>query len=269
MVCWLMLMRFRVARPEDGVLQCWFLGACLLPMVPAIPVALHLFDGFVYCLGFLLVRKASQDRLISRLFAQRPRAMHLALAGWVLVSGATLATMYAQVWKDGKSPAPDLFLSAVAPVDEVRMIDWMRASLPHQGAQRDLVLAPASMAPWVATIPMPSFASHDLFSISYNAQQDLAERFYKGENLGRDLIDHFGVSYVIAPATLPLDREDVSLVHQEASLRLYHIPNQHMRPYPGAANIAGSAPRNALRQWILRMLTAMAPPKTAASRPRG
>jgi len=264
MVCWLMLINFRVKRPEDGVLQSWFLCASLLPMIPVIPVSSHLFDGFVYCLGFLLVRKATEDRLISRLFATRPRVMRFGLAGWVLASAAALGTMYAQVWKEGKSPEPDLFLSAVAPLDEVRMIDWMRASLPHQ----DLVLAPSAMAPWVATIPMPSFASHDLFSISYNAQQDLSDRFYKGENLRRELIDNFGVSYVVVPKSTPLQLEDAELVHEEASLRLYHIPNQHMQPYPGAANIAGSKPKNAFRQWILRILTAIVPSNTATGRPR-
>jgi hypothetical protein len=249
LICWLMLIRFRVERPEDEILQSWFLCAAVLPMIPLVPSAMHTFDGYVYAVGFLLVRKAQADRLISRLFVEKRTAMRLALAGWGAVSIIALGGAYAQLWKDGKSANPE-FLSAVAPSGEVAMIAWMKANLPHDR----LVLAPEAMAPWVAAIPMPSMGSHDVFSVTYQAQRDLAGHFYQGQPLRSDLIDGFGVSYVIAPAGAPIVLEGGKLLHQEASLRLYEVPGERMKPYPGMDHLAGAPAPNGFRQWVVRML---------------
>jgi hypothetical protein len=249
LICWLMLIRFRVETPEDEILQSWFLCAALLPMIPGMPSAIHTFDGYVYAIGFLLVRKAQADKLFSRLFSDKPRAMRLALAGWGVVSVLALGSAYVQLWKDGKSANPE-FLSAVAPNEEVAMLAWMKANLPHDR----LVLAPQAMAPWVAAIPMPSVGSHDLFSVTYQAQRDLASRFYQGQALRSDLIDEFGVSYVVAPADAPIVLEGSRLLHQEASLRLYEVPGERMKPYPGIEHLAGAPAPNGFRQWVVRML---------------
>jgi hypothetical protein len=249
LICWLMLIRFRVETREDEILQSWFLCAALLPMIPGMPSAIHTFDGYVYAIGFLLVRKAQADKLFSRLFSDKPRAMRLALAGWGVVSVLALGSAYVQLWKDGKSANPE-FLSAVAPNEEVAMLAWMKANLPHDR----LVLAPQAMAPWVAAIPMPSVGSHDLFSVTYQAQRDLASRFYQGQALRSDLIDEFGVSYVVAPADAPIVLEGSRLLHQEASLRLYEVPGERMKPYPGIEHLAGAPAPNGFRQWVVRML---------------
>jgi hypothetical protein len=121
------------------------------------------------------------------------------------------------------------------------------------------------MAPWVATIPMPSVASHDLFSITYAAQHSLAERFYKGEDVRGELLDGFGVSYVIAPKSAPIQLAGASLLHEEGSLRLFELPGQRMKAYPGAVQMAGGAPKNAVRQWFLHLF-AFARPSRAKSR---
>ncbi len=250
LICWLMLIRFRVERPEDEVLQSWFLCAAVLPMIPGLPSAMHTFDGYVYAIGFLLVRKAQSDKLISRLFTEHRGAMRLALAGWGVVSALALATGYVQMWKDGKSADPE-FISAVAPSDEVAMLAWMKANLPRDG----LVLSPEAMAPWVAAIPMHSMGSHDLFSVTYQAQRDLANHLYQGQPQRSELIDGFGVSYVIAPANAPIVLEGGKLLHQEASLRLYEIPGEQMKPYPGIEHIAGAPPASAFRHWMARVLS--------------
>ena len=255
MICWLMLIRFRVERPEDEILQSWFLCAALLPMIPGVPSSMHTFDGYVYAVGFLLVRKAQSDPLISKLFREKPKAMRLALAGWASVSVLVLATGYVQIWKDGKSANPD-FLTAVAPKDEVAMLAWMKANLPRDR----LVLAPEAMAPWVATIPMPSVGSHDLFSVTYQSQRDLAARFYRGQSVRASLIDEFGVSYVIAPAGAPIALDGGQLLHQEASLKLYEVPNQRMKPYPGIAHLAGAPATSPFRQWLVRVLEVFSRP---------
>ena len=175
--------------------------------------------------------------------------MQWALAGWAAVSIFALGAVYSQFWKDGKSANPE-FLSAVAPSGEVAMIAWMKTNLPRDR----LVLAPEAMAPWVAAIPMPSLGSHDLFSVTYQSQRDLAGRFYRGEALRSDLIDGFGVSYVVAPANAPIVLEGARLLHQEASLRLYEVPGERMKPYPGIEHLAGAPPPNAFRQWMAGML---------------
>ena len=249
LICWLMLIRFRVERPEDEILQSWFLCVAVLPLIPGMPSAIHTFDGYVYAVGFLLVRKAQSDRLFSRLFSEHRGAMRLALAGWGVVSALALGCAYTQLWKDGKSANPE-FLSAVAPSDEVAMIAWMKANLPRDR----LVLAPEAMAPWVAAIPMPSVGSHDLFSVTYQAQRDLATHFYQGHPQRSDLIDGFGVSYVVAPAGAPIVLEGGKLLHQETSLRLYEVPGERMKPYPGIEHLAGAPAPNGFRQWVYRML---------------
>ncbi len=255
LICWLMLIRFRVERPEDGILQSWFLCGSLLPMVLATPSGLHMFDGFAYCVAFLLVRKAQSDRLISGLFLKRPRMMRSAALAWGIVSAIALTELYSQVWKDGKSANPDMLLSAVAPKEQFAMLAWMKANLPRDG----LVLAPEPMAPWIATIPMPSLASHDFFSITYDGQRRLADRFYKGEQVQRELVDEFGVSYVVAPITAPIVLDKGKLLHQEASLKLYEIPGQHMKPYPGADQLSGAAHKNGLA-WLLGLFAALRRP---------
>jgi hypothetical protein len=249
LICWLMLIRFRVETPEDEILQSWFLCSAVLPMIPLVPSAMHTFDGYVYAIGFLLVKKAQADKLFSRLFFDHRRTMQWALAGWAAVSMLALGSVYSQFWKDGKSANPE-FLSAVAPSGEVAMIAWMKANLPRGR----LVLAPQAMAPWVAAIPMPSFGSHDLFSVTYEAQRRLASRFYQGEPLGSDLIDGFGVSYVVAPADAPIVLEGGRLLHQEASLLLYEVPGGRMKPYPGIEHLAGAPAPNGFRLWVVHLL---------------
>jgi hypothetical protein len=249
LICWLMMIRFRVDRPEDEVLQSWFLCAALLPMIPGMPSGIHTFDGYVYAVGFLLVRKAQSDKLMSRLFVEKRGAMRLVLAGWALVSAVALGGAYAQLWKDGKSANPE-YLSAVAPREEVAMLVWMKANLPRDR----LVLAPEAMAPWVAAIPMPSLGSHDLFSVTYQSQRGLANRFYEGKPMRSDLIDGFGVSYVVAPRDAPIILPGGKLLHQEKSLLLYEVPGERMRPYPGIEHLAGAPPTNGIRQWVFRMI---------------
>ena len=61
-----------------------------------------------------------------------------------------LFTVYFQIYSDGKLSDPLIGRPAVIARDERAMLDWMRGNLPRER----VVLAPAEMAPWVATIPM-------------------------------------------------------------------------------------------------------------------
>ncbi len=232
--CWLLAMRPRSDGPEDDVLHSWFLATCLLPLIPAIPVAIHLFDGFAYCLGFLLVRKASQDKLFQR---YRDRVRPLAWA-WGGFTAAILATVYFQIYTDGKSADPLIGRPAIIARDERAMLDWMRANLPGDR----VVLAPLEMAPWVAALPMKAMASHDVFSITYDEQAAAIQRFQKGD---LSVIDRYGVSYAITEGPLGAGQ----LRHQEGKLHLYQLADRPPLPYPG--NPTGR--RNAFRQWVFSL----------------
>lgn len=237
LICWLMAMRFRGESSDDDVLQSWFLTTALLPMVPAVPVAIHLFDGFTYCLGFLLVRKASQDKLFRR-FGGRMRPLAW---GWAGVSLAVLATAYAQIFADGRKVEPELGRPAIIASDERRMLEWMGLHL-----RRDqVVLAPLEMAPWVATIPMIAMASHDVFSVSFDAQREAATRFFAGDS---SVLDRYGVRYVVSEKSLPMGE----LRHRQGNLWLYELPESPLRPYVPVE----SSRRNGFRRWLFGFLGA-------------
>lgn len=240
-VCWLMAMRFRSEGPEETVLQSWFLSTVFLPLVPAVPVAIHLFDGFTYGVAFLLVRKVSHDPLFQRYRNHlRPAAY-----GWAAISAAVLATMYVQLYNDGKSSDPLIGRPAVIAADERRMLDWMKQHLPPDR----LVLAPVEMAPWVAALPMKALASHDVFSITFDEQRNAVTRFQSGDT---SVIGEYGVSYVVSEQRLA---SGIPLFTSGA-LHLYEMPGQTMKPYPGRGALTGASPRNAFRQWVFAALGA-------------
>jgi hypothetical protein len=251
LLCWLLLIKFNMVRPEDQVLQSWFLTTMFLPLVRAVPGAMHLFDGFVYGMAILLVRKAQQDKLFTRLFRERPYAMRALLAGATCVSIVALSAYYAQVYRDGESADPGLF-SAVTPKSEAAMIEWMKNNLAHRDVDASLVLAPEGMAPWVAAIPMPSLGSHDLFSITYFDQCGLSARFYRGEDLRRELIEDYGVSYVVVPEATKAVLPAAELLHAEGDLKLYRIPGQSMKSYSSSTKLV-AAQRNGFRQWLFKL----------------
>ncbi len=235
LICWLMAVRFRGPDPEDDTLQSWFLTNSLLPLVPVIPVAIHLFDGFTYCLGFLLVRKMAQDKLFQR-YGHRLRPLAW---GWAAASFAVLFTAYHQIYIDGKSVNPRIGRPAIVAVNEIKMLDWMRSNLPRNR----VVLAPEEMAPWVATLPQITMASHDVFSITFDAQRAAVKQFYAGD---MSVIGRYGVSYVIAEH--PMDGG--VLRHREGNLHLYQMADRDPLPYPKH----GAAPRNGPRRWLFELL---------------
>jgi hypothetical protein len=62
------------------------------------------------------------------------------------------------------------------------------------------------------------------------------------------------VSYVVAPADAPIILERGRLLHQEASLLLYEVPGERMKPYPGMEHLAGAPAPNGFRLWVVRLL---------------
>jgi hypothetical protein len=228
-----LLIRFRMPRPEDHVLQSWFLAAIALGNVPGVPFAPHLFNGFAYCAGFLLVRRLAVDRQIVPLLQRHRRLATTAMAGVAALSAASCFLLYQQIWNDGRRADPEWLLSAVRPVSEAPVLSWLRSHV----ASDSLVLSPGELAPWIAAIPLPSFASQDFSSITYSEQHRLAEAFYRGDDVQRDLIEAYGVRIAVVPdSSSALQRLHGAVLRESIGpWRIYEFPDARMKPYPGLA----------------------------------
>jgi hypothetical protein len=254
LVVYLLLIRFQMPKQEDRVLQSWFLSTLALGIAPGVPFALHLFDGFAYCAGFLLVRRLAVDRQLLPLLQKRRRIALTALAGFTALSAASLLVLYQQLWNDGRKAQPEMLVSAVRRVSEPPVIDWIRSHAPSDS----LVLSPGEMAPWIASIPVVSFGSHFYSSVTYMEQARLAEAFYRGEDVERDLIENYGVRFAVVPDASPaLNRLHNALLREQIGpWRIYEFPGARMKPYPG---LAALNPRIqvSLRSRILQQLASV------------
>jgi hypothetical protein len=86
-------------------------------------------------------------------------------------------------------------------------------------------------------------ASHDVFSITFDAQRAAVKQFNAGD---MSVIDRYGVSYVIAEQSLG----GGVLRHREGNLHLYQMADREPLPYPGH----GAAPRNGPRRWLFELI---------------
>ncbi|MBZ5673798.1 MAG: hypothetical protein LAP61_06085 [Acidobacteriia bacterium] len=254
LLVYLLLIRFRMSRPEDRVLQSWFLATIVLAFIPGISFPSHLFNGFVYCLGFLLVQRVVSDPQLLPVLHRYRRMAISALAGVVLVTGVSFFLVYRQLWSDGRRAEPEWFLTAVRPASERTLLEWLQT----HADRRDLVLSPPELAPWVATIPLPSFASHDFFSITYTDQMKLSDAFYRGENMQNDLLAAYGVRFAVVPASSPAVNRLPAEAFRESigPWRIYEFPDARMKPYPGLAALEPNlqtSPRTKVLQWLARL----------------
>jgi hypothetical protein len=251
LLAYLLLIRFRMPREEDGILQSWFLATMVLAFIPGIPFAPHLFDGFAYCVGFLLVRRLAVDAKVLPWLKRYRNVAIPVLAGLVLVTGVSVFLLYQQIWKDGRRADPEWLLSSVRPASEQTLLDWIHA----HAAPGSLVLSPPDLAPWIATVPVTSFASHDFFSITYPQQVKLAEAFFAGKNVQRDLLDAYGVRFAVVPDTsLAVSQLPPQALRETIGpWRIYEFPEARMKPYPGLAALdptLRSSVRTRVLQWI-------------------
>ena len=125
--------------------------------------------------------------------------------------------------------------------------------VPRDGA----VLAPADLAPWVATTLHPAWGSHDFLSISYAAQNQEAARFYADETTEEQrmaLIADQRFRYVVTsrPGLLP-SRDPIA---SAGRYQLYAFPGNTLGGYPGSVAL-GLTPSSTLRQGILRRLRSL------------
>jgi hypothetical protein len=118
-----------------------------------------------------------------------------------------------------------------ARLEEVQTIAWLR----QHANPSELVLAPPESAPWIATAPIHSFASHWLLCMDCNTQAKLSAAFYAGELGDRSagFFKQYGINYAIIPdgsaalRSLDLTNE----VAHIGSWEIFYFPENRMRPY--------------------------------------
>ena len=235
------LMRFRPRTPKDEVLAAWCLVAVLL-LFAYPPSPFHLLNGFTYVNAILLVRIGAADPKARGLLERNSRPLVACCSAWLLLCAGAQAATVIQLVRDGRSPDPEMLISAVAPKSEQALQQWLRV----HASSDDVVLAPGLMAAWLTTIPMHGFAAQDNFSISYQNQAKQSASFYGGEwpaEHAKEFLQQYGIRWVVLPlkssATQYLEERAPAAVFED--LALYQLPENHIRPYPGHAGVEVAA----------------------------
>lgn len=228
----LSLLQPKESSATDRLLKLWVACALIGLYVPLVPHAQHLLDGIHYAGALLFVRQASRSGLLSGIWARHPRMIKAFVAGLAILSLGPCVAYYRQSFRDGYAVEPAQFSCAIAPRAERLAISWI-----HEHARPgELVLAPRESAPWFATAPVHSLASHPLFSITYTDQVQFNDDFF-GARLDRDtareLLAGYGVSYVVMPEDSP-GRIYLQGAVQRAgfgSLAIFELPGNRMGRY--------------------------------------
>lgn len=234
LVVYCLLLRYRAPSPSDHVLVIWFITTAVVPCIPYCPYPPHMLDGFTYVTAMLLIRLLFEHRQTRTLYQARPKVvlgLSSAVVAWALIA---VACLHVQLWKDGRSATPTLLLSAVTSKDERAVADWLRP----RASREDLVLAPPDLAPWLTLVPMHAFASHLLHSFTYEDQFREATAFYEGESpeAAQALFQRYGVNWVVAPsASKATSYFSTPPAAEIGTLRVYELPGNQMKPYPGLA----------------------------------
>jgi hypothetical protein len=200
--------------------------------VPWIRWSQHLLDGVLYGTALLLVRQAGVTTVARRLKEAHPRLVGVLLAILVTASLVPAVVFRWHSLLSGRQADPDRLFSGVTPRDERDLVGWLR----EHAESTDLVLAPPEHAPWLAVVPMHSFASHYVFSLTYDAQRTASEHFFAGTLAAHEatgLLRDYGVRFLIVPEASPALTyvRDVEPRDTIGSLRLYEFPEHSMKPY--------------------------------------
>ncbi len=249
LIVYLLMIRFKMPLESDVVLRSWFLSMPVLFVLPGVPFPLHLLNGYVYCVGFLLVRRIASDKQIRPLIDRNPRGAWKVFGSLGAISAAALVFFYAQVWADGRKADPLWLLSSVQRVEQKQLIAWIR----DHTASDALVFAPTDVAPWIATIPHTTLASHDLFSITYPHQQEQADKVTKSELPIEELVKEYGVRIAVLPASARAP--EANWRANIGPWKIYDFPEARMKPYPGLAVLDPSVKpslRTRLFEWIAK-----------------
>jgi hypothetical protein len=219
----LLVIRPRMRKPLDVVLQSWFVATLVTLEVPGLPFRWHVVDGFAIVTALLLVRQFST---LSFLKARLTRRYAFAAAGVVLAFSVLVQADYRYL------AVRDFEENSCSSQDEASTLAWLR----RYASPDQLVLAPLESTPWVATAPIHTFASHWIFGITFPEQLKLARAFYSGTENADDVqlfLQRYGVNYVVAPSDGPAIRmlDPRRRVAQVGSWFLYYFPENRMATY--------------------------------------
>ena len=237
----LFLLGFPRKRDHNSiVLVTWFAVTLLVFYFPRMPFAIHFLDGLFFAVGLLLTLQLAE--VVARLPDRWASSLRIVAIPVLILTLYPHVAYRLQAWKAGVDLQSTKFRypMAIAPVDEFAIVKWLNKN----ASPDDLVLATEDAAPWVATAPIHSFASHWVLSLLVTRPTDSALRdaFFNGSLTpakARELLDTLGVRYVVVP-----DRSLATLYLIDATLRarfdnsgIYELPGQRMKPY-GESKIA-------------------------------
>lgn len=228
-------------KPTVVILETWFVCTFFVFYLPGVPFAMHILDGLFFAVGLLLTIQ------IAELLSRQPSLSKSPLR--FLVVPIMIWALFPQVifrlraWKDGNDIKGNEFpfSSAIAPIDESVTVEWLRKN----ASPSDLVLATEDAAPWIATAPIHSFASHYIFSLQKARPRDaiLRNAFYDGTLTlpsARVFLETLGVRFVIVPdesrARLYLD--NATLRARFSNTAIYELPGGRMKPYRDSRIVA-------------------------------
>jgi hypothetical protein len=231
----LVAVRPRIMRSAtDVLLQCWVVGTLVAIYLPFVPWSQHLLDGFHYGVGMLLVRQVTQTPWIVGVWTRHRRPVAVLVGALLVLSVVPYVAYSIQSWHDGRRPEPDRLFRSVAPAEDVAARNWLAENARHT----DLVLAPLGRATWFASVPMHSFASNRLFSITFREQSRLSGEFFSGgmdADAANRLLSGYGVRWVVVPRASPAV---AYIAHARERARfghwaIYELEGNTMKPYPG------------------------------------
>jgi hypothetical protein len=219
---------------KASIIKVWFVVTLLVAYAPKVPWSLHVFDGFYFVVGLLVMYQARdvvQSWRLSSYVNKRTVAVGACMLGVMIAPHFTFRRM---AWSDGvrttMSTRP-AFFSAIAPRDESLLIEWFREnSIPDS-----LVLASPDQAPWIATAPIHSFGAHWLSSLLTPLEQKTWEAFYSGKLPARDasaFLAKYGFSFVVIPGKNPAIeyvRSGGQLAARIGDFEIFELPNGGMR----------------------------------------
>jgi hypothetical protein len=252
----LMLLAWRPwqMQPGDLLLGSYVVACVIATMLPFLPWPQHMLDGTYYAAAVVGVHQWRAIEPHLREHHRVRRVTYMAAAAVLCLSVIAHLGFRIESFRRGlDATAAPAVTSAVSPEDEQRVIRVLR----RIGAEGDLLLAPREYAPWFATVPMHSFASHWLFSLTYEQQRAQADRFFAGaltKSEARVLLDVYGVRWIVVPSGGPA-LQYLDHATQRAttpSMALYELPTAGMVPLPAlrkvgprryvwpAADLAGS-----------------------------
>lgn len=215
--------------PTDVLLNCWFFAVLFGVYVPWLPWSHHLLDGFYCAAALLMVRHAVRWNALR---GPVRRLAFASLAALVAVSLVVRIVSWTGAVAAARVPGNDS--SAVVSRANLDLLRWLQG----RAQSGDLILAPKAAAGLFATLPMHSFASHWLFSLSWNEQTRLSDNFYQGAldaASAAAFLDDFGVRFVVLPDASPAARYfsgQMPIVRLDSEA-IYERPNARLRPFTG------------------------------------